>query len=170
MGRFNRPQVKWYFVIFSIAIVIIALDQLSKLWIRTNLAVGQSWPEMGFFRLTYAQNTGAAFSIFYNTVGILTIVSLIGVVLLLVYIFVIYRHFPFLDTPINKISLGLLLAGTTGNLIDRLFLHRVTDFIDMGPWPIFNMADMSIVCGVFVFAFSILFINHDANPTQHLKP
>ena len=168
MGRSNRRQGKWYIIIFTIAIVLIALDQLSKLWIRTHLGIGQSWPETGFFRLTYAQNTGAAFSIFYGTVGILTIVSMVGVALLLVYIFLIYRHFPFLDTPFNKISLGMILAGTTGNLIDRLFLRRVTDFIDIGPWPIFNVADMSIICGVFVFAFSILFASQDYNSTQHL--
>jgi signal peptidase II len=104
MGRSNRPQGKWYIIIFTIAIILIALDQLTKLWIRTHLGIGQSWPETGFFRLTYAQNTGAAFSIFYGTVGILTIVSMIGVALLPVYIFLIYRHFPFLDTLFNKIS------------------------------------------------------------------
>jgi signal peptidase II len=156
MSKSNLQPVKWNIVFVAIAIVIVAADQFTKIWIRSHLAVNQSVPSDGLFRLTYAQNTGAAFSIFYGKVGILTIVSIIGVIALLFYVFMVYRRFPYLDTRINKIALGLILGGTLGNLIDRLRLGYVTDFVDIGPWPVFNVADSSLVVGVIVFALLIL--------------
>ena len=156
MSRPNRTQLKWNLIFAAIVIAVVAIDQFSKSWIRTHLEVNQSVPQTGVFRLTYAQNTGAAFSIFYGRSGILTFVAIIGIILLLLYTFVIYRRFPYLDTLINKISLALILAGTCGNLIDRLVLGHVTDFIDVGPWPVFNVADSSIVAGVIIFALTIL--------------
>jgi signal peptidase II len=159
MQKRNFPQIKWNIILFAIAFLVIAFDQLSKQWIQSNLTVGQSVPETGFFRLTYAQNTGAAFSIFYGKSDILAVVAILGVILILVYIFVISRHFPFLNTRINKVALGLILGGTVGNLIDRLSLGYVRDFLDVGPWPIFNLADSAEVTGVIIFAVSILFIS-----------
>jgi signal peptidase II len=156
MQRHNLPQFKWNSIFFAIAALVIAADQLSKFWVRTHLALDQSVPPEGFFRLTYAQNTGASFSIFYGQSDILAVVSIIGIILILVYAFVIYRRFPFLDTRINKISLAMILGGTAGNLIDRLHLGHVTDFIQISPWPIFNVADSSTVVGVIIFALSIL--------------
>jgi signal peptidase II len=130
-------------------------------WLQTNL------PSTGLFRLTHAQNTGAAFSIFYGKSGILTIVVFIGIILLLFYAFVVSRRFPFLDTRLNKISLALILGGTVGNLIDRLRLGHVTDFIDVGPWPVFNVADSSIFVGVLIFALSILLTSHVSEYEHH---
>jgi signal peptidase II len=163
MQKRNLPQIKWNLILFAIAFLVIFFDQLSKRWIQSNFYPGQSVPENGFFRLTYAQNTGAAFSIFYGKTQILTVVAIIGIILLLVYVFVVSRRFPFLDTRINKIALGLILGGTVGNLIDRIRLGYVRDFIDVGPWPIFNLADSSIVVGVIIFAVSILIINRNAD-------
>jgi signal peptidase II len=167
MPKHNLPQLKWNVILFAIALLVIAVDQLSKWWVQNHFYPGQSVPETGFFRLTYAQNTGAAFSIFYGRTDILTVVSMCGVVLILVYNFWISHHFPFLNTRINKIALGLILAGTVGNLIDRFWLHYVRDFLDAGPWPIFNVADSAVVVGVIVFAASILFSSQDSTTQQH---
>jgi signal peptidase II len=156
MPRSNLPQAKWNLILAAISAIIVAGDQLSKLWITSHLAFNQSVPPDGLFRLTYAQNTGAAFSIFYGKASFLTIVSVIGVILLLVYNFLVYRRFPYLDNRINKIALAFILGGTVGNLIDRIRLGYVTDFVDIGPWPIFNVADSSLVVGVIIFALSIL--------------
>jgi signal peptidase II len=158
MPRSNLPQVKWNVIFAAIAFLIVAGDQLSKLWILSHLALNQSVPLTGLFRLTYVQNTGAAFSIFYGKTELLTIVSIIGVILLLIYVFLVYRRFPYLDTRINKICMALILGGTLGNLVDRLRLGHVTDFVDIGPWPIFNVADSSLVVGVIVLALSILLV------------
>lgn len=158
MPKSNLPQAKWNLILAVIAVFITVCDQLSKLWITSHLAFNQSVPPDAFFRLTYAQNTGAAFSIFYGKTSILTIVSILGVILLLVYNFVVYRRFPYLDNRINKVALAFILGGTIGNLIDRLRLGYVIDFVDIGPWPIFNVADSSLVVGVIIFALSILLI------------
>jgi signal peptidase II len=168
MRRLNLRRVKWYLIIFSIALGLVIIDRLSKLWIQSHLLPGQSWPSAGFFRLTYAQNTGAAFSIFYGKSDILAVVSIIGVVLILAYVFAVYRRFTFLCNRINNIALGMILGGDIGNLIDRLAFGHVTDFVDIGPWPVFNVADMSLVCGVFVFAFSILLVNQETQKTHHM--
>ena len=157
MQKANYLQGKWRNVVFFLtALLIVVADQLSKLWIRTNLAVGQSLPEVGFPRLTYVENTGAAFGLFQGQSFALAIVAIVSIVVLLVYAFFLYRRFPFLDNRLAWIGLGLILGGTVGNLIDRLRFGYVTDFIDFGFWPAFNIGDSAIVVGVIMFAYTIL--------------
>ena len=76
--------------------------------------------------------------------------------MLLLYAFLFYRRFPLLNNWLTWAGLGLVLGGTVGNLIDRLRLGYVTDFIDFGFWPAFNLADSAIVVGVIIFAYSLL--------------
>ena len=149
-------SLKWNIIFLLVAALIVAIDQWSKGWVQSQMLPGQSIPESGFFRLTYAQNTGAVFSIFYGRAAILTYVSLLGALLILFYNFIFARSFPTLQTAWNKVALGFILGGTVGNLIDRFNLHYVRDFIDVGPWPIFNAADSSIVIGVIMFGITIL--------------
>ena len=159
MQKADCLQGKWWNAVFFLtALLIVAADQLSKVWIRSNLAVGQPLFEIGFFRLTYVHNTGAAFGLFQGQLFALTIVSLVAIAVLLCYNLFIYRRFPLLDNMSNRIALGLILGGTVGNLIDRLNpnLGGVTDFISIGIWPVFNLADSAIVVGVIIFAYSLL--------------
>ena len=159
MQKADPPRGKWRNAVFFLtALLVVAADQLSKIWIRSNLATGESLPETGFFRLTHVQNTGAAFGLFQGQSFPLTIVALIGVVVLLLFVLFIYHRFPFLDSRLGKPALGLVLGGTAGNLIDRLNLGYVTDFIDIGIWPAFNIADSAITVGVILFAYSLLFL------------
>jgi len=172
MQKPSLPQLKWNLILFSISIVIVIIDQLSKLWIQKHFVLGQSWPETGFFRFTYAQNTGAAFSLFHGHVEILTAVSFTGILLLLVYLFYVCRKYPVLDTAMSRIALGLILGGAAGNLIDRITLGYVRDFIDVGPWPIFNVADSSTTIGVIIFVIFILFASgkldqHENNKSEN---
>ena len=156
MQKANSLQGKWQNVVFSLAaLLVVVADQLSKMWIRSNLDVEQSLPETGFFRLTHVQNTGAAFGLFQDQSFILAIVALVGIIVLIVYALLIYRYFPFLDNLLCKSALGLVLGGTVGNLIDRVRLGYVTDFIDVGIWPSFNIADSAIVVGIIVFVYSL---------------
>ena len=145
-------------VLFLTAVLIVAADQLSKIWIRSNLAVGESLPESGFFRLIHSQNTGAAFGLFQGHSFALTIVAIVGIAVILVYALFAYRRFPLLDNMPNRVALGLILGGTVGNLIDRLNpnLGGVTDFISIGIWPAFNIADSAVTIGAIVFAYSLL--------------
>jgi len=157
MQKVNRLRDKWRNVVFFLtALLIVIADQLSKIWIRSNLAVGESLPEVGFFQLTHVQNTGAVFGLFQGHSFALTIVGLVGVAALLAYTLFFYRHFPLLDNRLSNSALGLILGGTVGNLIDRLHFGYVTDFISIGIWPAFNIADSAITVGVIIFAYFLL--------------
>lgn len=149
----------WRTVLFFLVALALAIgDQLSKTWIRSNLAVGQSLPEEGFLRFIHTQNTGAAFGMFSNHTFALTIVSFIGAAVVLFYNFYLCRRFPFLNNGISMAALGAVLGGTVGNLIDRLTLGYVTDFITVGTFPSYNVADASITTGVSVFAGSLIYL------------
>jgi len=140
----------------GVAALLIAFDQLSKSWIRANLIPGESFPESGFLRLTYVTNTGAVFGLPVNQTALiaLTIVILIVIILLL-------YHYLYVATTLNVISAGLIFGGAAGNLIDRLRLGFVIDFIDIRlwgnfHWPAFNFADAAIVIGTFMLAYSLI--------------
>jgi len=160
MQKVDSPQGKWWWnaVFFLIAILVVVGDQLSKSWIRSNLAIGQSLPEGGFFRLTHIHNTGAAFGLFRDYSFSLTIVAFVGITILLVYAFYVCRRFPLLNNVLSKAALGSILGGAVGNLIDRLRFGYITDFIGVGIWPPFNVADSSITVGVVVFAGALLYL------------
>jgi len=157
MQKVNRLQGKLWSVFFLlIGLIILVVDQFSKAWIRANLLEGQSLFKLGFFRITYVHNTGAAFGLFQDQSFILTIVAIVAISVILVYALFISRSFPWLEGKLSKSALGLLLGGTVGNLIDRLRLGYVTDFIDFSYWPAFNLADASVTVGVILFAYSLL--------------
>jgi len=151
-------------VFFLIGLLIAVADQLSKAWVRTNLAEGQSLFDIGFLRVTHVHNTGAAFGLFQDQSFALSIVALVGITALLVYALVIHRYFPWLNSMLGRSALGLILGGTVGNLIDRFRFGYVTDFIDFGFWPTFNIADSAVTVGVIIFAYSIL---HLAQAEKH---
>ncbi len=158
MQKAKSLQGKWrnVFFFFTTALLLVAADQLSKLWIRSNLAIGESLFEVGFFRLTHVHNSGAAFGLFQDQTFALTIVSLVAVAALLLYALFFHHKFPFLDNRLGKLALGLVLGGTVGNLIDRIYLGYVTDFIAVSIWPAFNIADSAIVVGIIILAYSLL--------------
>ena len=158
MQKVEHPQDKWRNVVFFlIGLFIVFADQLSKMWVRANLYLGQSIFDVGFFQITHVHNTGAAFGLFQGQSFALTIVAIIGIIAVLLCVFFCHRFLPFLDNMLGKSALGLVLGGTVGNLIDRLRFGFVTDFIDFRVWPVFNVADSAVTVGIIIFAFSILF-------------
>ena len=133
--------------------IALASDQLTKWLTIENLARGESWPTEGFFRITHAWNTGTAFSLFQGQGEILTWVSLAAVAVLAW----VYKSIN--DPPwVLRVAFGLQLGGAIGNLIDRVRLGHVTDFIDVGTWPIFNIADSSIVVGIGLMIYYFWFL------------
>ncbi len=157
MQKVNHLQGKRRNVVFLLtALLIVAADQLSKIWIRSSLAIGQSLPETGFFRLTHVRNSGAVFGLFQGQSFALTIAALVAIAVLLLYVLFISRRFSYLDSMLGRSALGLILGGTVGNLVDRLRFGYVTDFIDVGIWPVFNIADSAVTVGVIIFAYSLL--------------
>lgn len=145
------------------ASVVTALDQLTKFLIRANMSLGQSIPEEGFFRITYITNAGGTWGILDNTVflAVATAVVITATV-------VLYLRYPLARRMPVKLALGLLLGGAIGNMIDRLSHGHVTDFVDVGAWPVFNVADCAIVVGVVLIALYIVFSarteRHTAKP------
>ena len=159
MQKADSLQGKWSnIVFFSLALLVIVADQLSKIWVRSNLAIGEPLPPTGLFRLIHVRNTGAAFGLFQDHSFLLTIVALVGVTAILIFALYFYRHFPFYDRRLGNPALGLILGGTIGNLIDRLNQGFVTDFIAIGIWPAFNVADSAVVVGVILFVYRLLFL------------
>lgn len=144
-----KKYLKDYFWLFLIAGVIVVLDQLTKAWIRQNLVLGEVYhPEFwlsSYARILYWKNTGAAFGIFQNLGGIFTILPFIVSGVIIYY----FPQIPSQDWLI-RLALGMLFGGAVGNLIDRLTLGYVTDFISIGEFPVFNIADASISIGVVV--------------------
>ncbi|MEE8418651.1 MAG: signal peptidase II [Dehalococcoidales bacterium] len=153
---------RWDLVFFVIALVVLAADQLSKIWIRAYPGL-QPIYEAGFFRIIYTKNTGAAFGLLRDQFLLLTITAFIGIILVLVFVFYFSRHYPSMDSRAGRLTLGLVLGGTLGNLIDRLRFGFVTDFISVGFWPVFNIADSAVIAGVTLFAYFFLVSSRDSD-------
>jgi signal peptidase II len=115
----------------------------------------------GFFNLTYIQNPGAAFGLFGNITETLRLAILIGISLL-AFVILIYMYVKVKEKDnLVLIPIAMIIGGALGNLIDRIRLQRVIDFLDfyMGRyhWPAFNVADSAITAGTMILVFTILF-------------
>jgi len=139
------------------AVLITIIDQLCKVWI-TSYPEGYVIFHTGYLRVIHSQNTGAAFGIFQNQRLALTIVAFIGITFILIFTLRLLRRLPSLDNKLVKSALGLILGGTLGNLIDRLRLGHITDFIDLHFWPVFNIADSASVVGAIILACFLLYL------------
>lgn len=143
----GRPQ---WLAFGGLAATIVVLDQLTKAWLASFLAPGESVSVLGdLLRLVHAQNTGGLFGLLRGQAVPFAIVSLVVVALIVAY------HGRSGRNPYLSITLGLLLGGAIGNLIDRIRLGYVVDFVDAGignlRWYTFNVADAAI-------SFSILLL------------
>lgn len=147
----------WYALIFlGIVAVVLMLDIATKEWIRTNLPLGGSFPEIWRLNIVHVQNTGSAFGLFTNQAFLLSVVAIAGLVVVLLF-FRYLRDLGFM----GGLALSLIFAGALGNLIDRLRFGYVTDFIYIRLWgdvfwPAFNIADSAITVGAILLAFVAL--------------
>ena len=137
-----------------IVVGIIAVDQLTKLLVRSNLALGESIPVLGdFVRFLYVRNTGTAFSMFENnkliTLGLTTILVVVCL------LFLVYEYKK--GHILSACCAALIVGGGIGNLIDRVVLGYVTDMISVGNFAIFNVADMGVTCGCVLLLLCVLF-------------
>jgi signal peptidase II len=141
-------------LLIGILITALVVDQITKQLVLNNLGIGASWPDgNGFFRFTFVRNNGTAFGLFQDNGTLLTFVSM-GAVALIVYF---YRE-AVMVSWFTRTALGLQLGGALGNLIDRFRHGYVVDFLDVGPWPIFNIADSAIIAGIVaLIAYFTLF-------------
>jgi signal peptidase II len=139
---------------YFIALTAVVLDQFTKRWISSVMTRGESRSIIGdFFRLTYVHNDGAAFGL--NLGGRWAFVA----VTLIVSLFIIFSYSRTEKTPLARWALALILGGAVGNLIDRIRLGEVIDFLQFGIgrlyWPIFNVADIAVSIGVGLLALHL---------------
>jgi signal peptidase II len=146
--------------VLGLALAVLASDQWSKNWVRTSLIPGVPYDPLPFLRpifsFTHVTNMGAAFGLFPQLKWLYPLISMAIITLILVS----YRHLP-TRFGLVRLSLGLELGGALGNLVDRLLRGQVVDFIDLNfwplrEWPVFNVADSSVVVGVVILACFLL--------------
>ena len=146
-----------------ILIAILMADQVTKWLVVLTMNPGQSIPDSGLVRITYVTNTGSAFGFFPNQTIFLVLASFVGIGVLLVF----YRTHPINNTLLHA-SLGLQLGGAIGNLVDRIRLGYVVDFIDVGTWPVFNVADSAIVVGLIGLLWALMSTKDRSGPEPEL--
>ena len=136
---------------YLMALAVVIIDQLLKFLISKFMVLGQSIPLIdGVLKLTYVRNTGAAFSLFK---GFSPYLAVIGFVIIAVVLFFHYRISS--KRILMQTGLAFVLGGSLGNLLDRLILSHVIDYIDVTVWPVFNFADIMINVGVVLIAFRL---------------
>ncbi|MBE3113871.1 MAG: signal peptidase II [Actinobacteria bacterium] len=130
-----------YFLISAVCVLI--LDQVTKYIIIEKLPISSEIEVIrGFFYITHLKNTGAAFGLFQDSTRTLTIISFVAIVLIIILKIILKLNYAFYN-----VSLGFILGGALGNLIDRYFVGEVTDFLNFTFWPVFNIADSFIIIG-----------------------
>ena len=160
----RRAPIYRDYLLIQLAVLVFLSDQFSKYLVREFLFLHESVPAQGFLRITHTFNTGSIFGLFQGHNTPLILVSFVGVAVLVL----LYRSQRF-PTGLLRLSLGLQLGGAFGNLVDRLRLGHVTDWIDVGPWPVFNIADASIVTGLVVLAW-LFVMSERSTPTPVADP
>ena len=133
---------------YFIMLMVTFCDQLIKALIRSNFLLYQSIPLVSdVFHLTYVQNTGAGFGIMAGRQNFFIIIAGLIITGLLIY------KYQAVDNRLLDLALGLIIGGALGNVIDRIFLGYVVDYLDFRIWPVFNLADAMIVIGSGIFIF-----------------
>jgi signal peptidase II len=148
-----------YVYLLTIATFIVLLDQWTKHLVRTLIPFGNSWSPLpwleSYVRIVHWQNTGAAFGMFQRFGMVFTVLAFVVAVAILYY-------FP--RVPRNewamRLSMAMMLGGAVGNLIDRLTQGTVTDFISVGTFAVFNVADACISVGTAILILTVWISEH----------
>jgi signal peptidase II len=145
----------------TVAIAAIFADQLTKHVVTKTLAIDESVHVVGPLSIHHVQNSGIAFGLFSSATAVVTVVTGIAIVWMLVFFARSgSRH------PVLPAALGLLIGGSLSNLVDRVRLHHVTDFIDLKWWPAFNLADSFIVVGVAILLTALVAADRAPRPPR----
>ena len=150
----TKKHLKSYLILLPIAGLIVLLDQWTKAIVRMNLEFGDVWSPFEWLtpyaRIVHWYNTGVAFGMFQDK-------NLLFSVLVFLISLSILIFYPKLteDDWFLRIALSLQLGGSIGNLIDRLTVGHVTDFISVGNFPVFNIADSCITVGAFIMIIGL---------------
>ena len=157
MNASRRPTpavLRFWRLPLALGLTVLALDQASKLLVLSHWPVGVQHPVIpGFFTMVHCRNPGAAWSLFADYTEILALLSAVVLVALVLWFDRLVDGFPE-----RALALGVVFGGIAGNLIDRTVYGEVVDFLlfywRSFQWPVFNLADSAISCGVTVFVIS----------------
>lgn len=138
------PLLRRYAVLLTLALTVLIVDQAVKAVVAANLKRGGVVEVLGgAVRIDYTSNSGGAFSMFPHGGAVFTVIA----ILVCLAIIVAYRRFAYSPLVVRS-ALGLILGGACGNVMDRIRLGYVVDFIDLRWWPVFNLADSAVVLSV----------------------
>ncbi len=148
---------KRHYIILISALLLVILDQLTKQYIVHTMELGEKITVIeNFFLINSHRNTGGAWGILTGQMMVFYLITLIAFVLF----YYLVKEVDFKDKKIYSIAVILLISGAIGNFIDRLLFQEVVDFLDFYifgyDFPIFNVADICLVVGMFLFAYDIL--------------
>ena len=159
-----KQKIKSNLMLVLIALVVIALDQLTKRAVQQNLALGEAllvFPPWDFVRIVHWVNTGAAFGIFQG--GNAVLIGLTAAITLAILVY--YQTLPE-GHLFQRICLALMVGGSIGNLINRLTLGYVVDFVAVGRFPVFNLADSCVTVSVILLLISMIIEERNAQSTE----
>jgi signal peptidase II len=144
-----------YWFLGLVSGLIIVLDQVSKAYVRANFIENVDawapWNSMlPYARIVHVSNTGVALGLFQGQGSIFTVLAVIVTAAIIYY----FPRVPAADWTL-RLAMALQLGGATGNLVDRVSRGHVTDFISVGSFPVFNIADSCITIGVFVLVLGV---------------
>jgi len=148
----------------AVVLAAIAADQLTKWIVSSQLSLDESLHVLGPFSIHHVQNSGIAFGLFASATPLVTALTALAVGwMLLFFARSGARH------PVLPVALGLLIGGSTSNLIDRIRLGHVTDFLDLRYWPAFNLADTFIVVGVAALLLALVISDRNSVRPQRVR-
>ena len=149
-----KQRIFDYIYLLGIAGLIVVLDQWTKSIVRNNLQLGESWAPwdwlMPYARIVHWKNTGAAFGMLPGMGTVFTILPIIVIIVIIFYFPQVPKHEWYL-----RLAMAMQMGGAAGNLVDRLARGHVTDFVSVGRFAVFNVADASISVGVAVLLVGI---------------
>jgi signal peptidase II len=147
----------------AVAFAAVVGDQLTKQLVRGHLRIDESAKVVGPLSIHRVQNSGIAFGLFSSATALVTVRTAIAVGWMLIFFARSgARH------PVLPAALGLLIGGSISNHVDRVRLGHVTDFIDFGWWPAFNLADSFIVIGVAILLLALTAADRPREAPRHL--
>ena len=150
-----------YLLFVLTALVIIVLDQITKVYIDTHMTLHESIPVIqGFFNITYVRNPGAAFGFLADASPLARALFLIGVSIFASCLIVYYVVKMKTEDILLTYGMSLIMGGAVGNLIDRIRLGEVIDFLDVYVstyhWPAFNVADSAVTVGAMILFYKLI--------------
>jgi signal peptidase II len=164
-ARSLAARPRHWIALGAIALAAVAADQLTKHVVASQLWLDENVKVLGPFSIHRVENSGIAFGLFAQATGIVILLTLVAIGWMVVYFSRSgARH------PLLPIAVGLLVGGSISNLVDRVRLGHVTDFLDLRYWPAFNLADSFIVLGVVILLGTLVAADRAPRRPRGLDP